>query len=70
MITAPIKGGLEATKSAVEEVSRSGARARGQLQPFLPWLSISRDRSEAKPNCNARRTFAERPKRMDKVRPL
>jgi len=32
---APIKGGLEATKSALEEVSRSGQRARGHLQPFF-----------------------------------
>jgi hypothetical protein len=35
MIAAPIKGGLEATKSAVEEVSRSGTRARGRLHPFF-----------------------------------
>ena len=35
MIAAPIKGGLEATRSAVEEVSRSGARARGNLHPFF-----------------------------------
>jgi len=34
-IAAPIKGGLEATKSAVEEVSHSGARARGNMQPFF-----------------------------------
>ena len=35
MITAPMKGGLEATKSAVEELSRSSARAKGHLQPFF-----------------------------------
>jgi hypothetical protein len=35
MIAAPIKGGLEATKSAVEEVSRSAAHARVNLQPFF-----------------------------------
>ena len=35
MIAAPIKGGPEATRSAVEEVSRSGARARGNLHPFF-----------------------------------
>ena len=35
-IAAPIEGGgLEATKSAVEEVSRSAARARGNLQPLF-----------------------------------
>jgi hypothetical protein len=34
-IAAPIEGGLEATKSAVEEVSRSAAHARGNLQPFF-----------------------------------
>ena len=34
-IAAPIKGGLEATRSAVEEVSRSGARARGHRHPFF-----------------------------------
>ena len=30
-----VKGGVEATKSAIEEVSRSGERARGHLQPFF-----------------------------------
>ena len=35
MIAAPIKGGLEATRSAVEEVSRSGARAREHLHPYF-----------------------------------
>ena len=34
-IAAPIEGGLEATKSAVEEVSRSAAHARVNLQPFF-----------------------------------
>ena len=32
---APVRGGLEATRSALEEVSRSGERARGQIQPFF-----------------------------------
>ena len=30
-----VKGGVQATKSAIEEVSRSGERARGHLQPFF-----------------------------------
>jgi hypothetical protein len=34
-IAVPIREGLEATKSAVEEVSHSGARVGRQLQPFL-----------------------------------
>ena len=34
-IVAPIKEGLEATKSVVEEVSQSGARLGRQLQPFF-----------------------------------
>jgi hypothetical protein len=34
-VVAPVRGGLEATKSAIEEVSRSGERARGQIQPFF-----------------------------------
>jgi hypothetical protein len=34
-ISAPIKEGLEATRSAVEEVSQSGARVGRQLQPFF-----------------------------------
>ena len=34
-IAAPIREGLEATKSAVEEASHSGARVGRQLQPFL-----------------------------------
>ncbi len=34
-IADPIKGGLEATKSAVEEVSHSSARAGRQVQPFF-----------------------------------
>jgi hypothetical protein len=35
MIAAPIKGGVEATRSAVEEVSRSGARARAHLHSYF-----------------------------------
>ena len=34
-VVAPIKGGVKATKSVLEEVSRSGERVRGHLQPFL-----------------------------------
>ena len=34
-IAAPIKGGLEATKSAVEEVSNSSARVGRQLHPIF-----------------------------------
>lgn len=34
-IAAPIKEGLEAAKSAVEEVSQSGARIGRHLQPFF-----------------------------------
>jgi hypothetical protein len=34
-IAAPIKGGLEATKSAVEEASHSGARIGGRAHPFF-----------------------------------
>ena len=34
-IAAPIKEGLEATKSAVEEVSQSGARVGRHLKPFF-----------------------------------
>jgi hypothetical protein len=34
-VVAPVRGGLEATKSAIEEVSRSGERVRGQIQPFF-----------------------------------
>jgi hypothetical protein len=44
-IAAPVKGGLEAARTAVEEVSRSGAQARGRLQPFFekqkrPFLNL------------------------------
>jgi hypothetical protein len=34
-IANPIKEGLEATRAAVEEVSRSSARVRRQVPPFL-----------------------------------
>lgn len=34
-IAAPIKEGLDAAKSAVEQASRSGLRARGLFQPFF-----------------------------------
>jgi hypothetical protein len=34
-IAGPIREGLEATRSAVEEVSQSGARLGRQLQPFF-----------------------------------
>jgi hypothetical protein len=34
-IATPIKEGLEATKSAVEEVSHSGARISRQARPFF-----------------------------------
>ena len=34
-VVAPVRGGLEATRSALEEVSRSGERARGRVQPFF-----------------------------------
>jgi hypothetical protein len=34
-IATPIKGSLEATKSAVEEFSNSSARAGRQIQPFF-----------------------------------
>ncbi|HYY29779.1 MAG TPA: hypothetical protein VE860_17690 [Chthoniobacterales bacterium] len=34
-IAAPVKGGLEAARTAVEEVSRSGAQARARLQPLF-----------------------------------
>jgi hypothetical protein len=34
-IAAPVKGGLEAARTAVEEVSHCGANARGDLRPFF-----------------------------------
>jgi hypothetical protein len=40
-IAAPIKGGLEATKSAVEEVSNSSARVGRRLHPFFEKLKHS-----------------------------
>jgi hypothetical protein len=44
-IAAPIREGLEATKSAVEEASHSSARVGRQLHPFLkkqkgPFLNL------------------------------
>ena len=40
-IAAPIRGSLEATKSAVEEVANSGARAGRQVHPFFEDLKRS-----------------------------
>lgn len=34
-VVAPVRGGLEATKSAIEEVSRSSERVWGRMQPFF-----------------------------------
>jgi hypothetical protein len=34
-IAAPVRGGLEAARTAVQEVSRSGQQVRGRLQPFF-----------------------------------
>jgi len=36
----------------------------------VPWLSILKGRTEAKPDCIGRRIFAERPKRADKAQRL
>ena len=40
-IAAPIRGSLEATKSAVEEAANSGARTGRQVHPFFEDLKRS-----------------------------